>query len=48
MPLYLESFFVALNIQQLRNVKYDRTDQTKKYPTRRKGWINSKYIEKIN
>lgn len=33
---------------RLRNVKYDRTDQTKKYPTRRKGWINSKYIEKIN
>jgi hypothetical protein len=33
---------------RLRNVKYDRTDQTKKYPTRRKGWINSKYIKKIN
>jgi hypothetical protein len=33
---------------RLRNVKYDRTDQTKKYPTRIRGWINSKYIQKLN
>jgi hypothetical protein len=33
---------------QLRNVKYDRTDQTKKYPTHIRGWINSKYIQKLN
>lgn len=33
---------------RLRNVKYDRTDQTKKYPTHIRGWINSKYIQKLN
>ena len=33
---------------RLRNVKYDRTDQTKKYPTHIRGWINSKNIQKLN
>jgi hypothetical protein len=33
---------------RLRNAKYDRTDQTKKYPTKIRGWINSKYIQKLN
>jgi len=33
---------------RLRNVKYDRTDQIKKYPTHIRGWINSKYIQILN
>jgi len=33
---------------RLKNVKYDRTDQTQKFPTRIRGWINSKNLQKLN
>lgn len=33
---------------RLKNVKYDRTDQTTKFPTRIRGWINSKNLLKLN
>jgi len=31
-----------------KNVKYDRTDQTEKFPTRIRGWINSKNLRQLN
>jgi hypothetical protein len=33
---------------RLKNVKYDRIDQTEKFPTRIRGWINSKNLQKLN
>jgi len=33
---------------RLKNHKNDRTDQTNKFPTHLRGWINSKYIQKLN
>jgi hypothetical protein len=42
-------WFVEINENaRLKNVKYERTDQTKKYPTHIRGWINSKNIQKLN
>jgi len=33
---------------RLKNHKNDRPDQTNKFPTHLRGWINSKYIQKLN